>query len=338
MQVGHNTLRLMAMGMEDRAAAAGELRHDAAPAGGSARCRRARAVVRPLHRARQLRRAPTRCTPWAACCKRHGARYSSHIRDEANHVFEAVREAIAVGEALRHPRADRAPEALRHGQLGRRRRLLAEIEAARSRGVRVDCDQYPYDAASNPLRNLLPTLGAGRRHGGDAGAARPSPMSARASAQTIAAQRPQQLRPHPVLGRRAHRHLAASAASTPAEPSARSRASAALRSARRGLRLIIADEGAPGSWSRRCRKPTCSAIAARRRASWSAPTAPRWRPTASPARASRIRASTARSRACSGTCVRDLGLLTLPQGDLQDDRRRRRRRSACADRGLLREG
>jgi N-acyl-D-aspartate/D-glutamate deacylase len=35
-------------------------------------------------------------------------------------------------------------------------RLLAEIEAARRRGVPVDCDAYPYDAASNPLRNLLP--------------------------------------------------------------------------------------------------------------------------------------------------------------------------------------
>jgi N-acyl-D-amino-acid deacylase len=35
-------------------------------------------------------------------------------------------------------------------------RLLGEIEAARRRGVPVDCDAYPYDTASNPLRNLLP--------------------------------------------------------------------------------------------------------------------------------------------------------------------------------------
>jgi N-acyl-D-aspartate/D-glutamate deacylase len=39
---------------------------------------------------------------------------------------------------------------------GGARRLLAEIEAARARGVKVDCDQYPYDTGSNPLRNLLP--------------------------------------------------------------------------------------------------------------------------------------------------------------------------------------
>ena len=35
--------------------------------------------------------------------------------------------------------------------------LLAAIEAARQRGVRLDCDQYPYTTATNPLRNLLPT-------------------------------------------------------------------------------------------------------------------------------------------------------------------------------------
>jgi N-acyl-D-aspartate/D-glutamate deacylase len=35
-------------------------------------------------------------------------------------------------------------------------RLLAEIETARRRGLPVDVDAYPYDTATNPLRNLLP--------------------------------------------------------------------------------------------------------------------------------------------------------------------------------------
>jgi N-acyl-D-aspartate/D-glutamate deacylase len=39
---------------------------------------------------------------------------------------------------------------------GRARPLLTEIEAARRRGARVDCDVYPYTCAANPLRNLLP--------------------------------------------------------------------------------------------------------------------------------------------------------------------------------------
>jgi N-acyl-D-amino-acid deacylase len=40
---------------------------------------------------------------------------------------------------------------------GRAADLLAEVEVARQRGVHVDCDQYPYTTATNPLRNLLPT-------------------------------------------------------------------------------------------------------------------------------------------------------------------------------------
>jgi N-acyl-D-aspartate/D-glutamate deacylase len=88
--------------------------------------------------------------------QRHGGGYAAHVRDEASRVFEAVREAIAVGETCGV-----------HVQIGHLKlsgidnwggaaALLGEIEAARRRGVRVDCDQYPYTAGSNPLRNLLP--------------------------------------------------------------------------------------------------------------------------------------------------------------------------------------
>jgi N-acyl-D-aspartate/D-glutamate deacylase len=72
-------------------------------------------------------------------------------------VFEAVREAIAIGEAcgihvqIAHLKLSGTDNW--HGAA----RLLAEIDAARQRGVQVDCDQYPYTTASNPLRNLLPT-------------------------------------------------------------------------------------------------------------------------------------------------------------------------------------
>jgi N-acyl-D-aspartate/D-glutamate deacylase len=68
-----------------------------------------------------------------------------------------VREAIAVGETCG------VHVQIAHLKLsgtdnwGGAARLLAEIDAARARGVRVDCDQYPYTAGSNPLRNLLPS-------------------------------------------------------------------------------------------------------------------------------------------------------------------------------------
>ena len=73
--------------------------HDGAPARGGAGRRAPGALVRALHRARLLCRRRPRSWPSRACSRRHGAAYSSHIRDEANRVFEAVREAIAVAEA-----------------------------------------------------------------------------------------------------------------------------------------------------------------------------------------------------------------------------------------------
>jgi N-acyl-D-aspartate/D-glutamate deacylase len=64
MQVGHNTLRLMAMGMENRAPREAELRH-AGHAGGGAFSRRARPVVRPVRRAASA--SATSCAPSVAC-------------------------------------------------------------------------------------------------------------------------------------------------------------------------------------------------------------------------------------------------------------------------------
>jgi N-acyl-D-aspartate/D-glutamate deacylase len=92
----------------------------------------------------------------ARVLRRRGAAYSSHVRDEANHVGEAVREAIAVAEAtgvhvqIAHLKLSGVDN---WGGAGR---LLEQIAAARQRGLPVDCDAYPYDTATNPLRNLLP--------------------------------------------------------------------------------------------------------------------------------------------------------------------------------------
>ena len=156
MQVGHNTLRLMAVGMERRAATAGELARmeqlleEALAAG-------ALGLSSGLFTAPGTYSGPEEILALARVLARHGATYASHIRDEANRVFEAVREAINVAEAtgihvqIAHLKLSGTDN------WGRARELLAEIAAARARGVRVDCDQYPYDTGTNPLRNLLPS-------------------------------------------------------------------------------------------------------------------------------------------------------------------------------------
>ena len=155
LQVGHNTLRLMTAGFENRPLTAGELAsmqgllEEALVAG-------AWGLSSGLFTAPGCFAEAAEIHALARVLRRHHAAYSTHMRDEADGVFEAVREAIAVAEATG------VHVQIAHLKLsgvdnwGGAARLLAEIEAARGRGVPVDCDAYPYDTATNPLRNLLP--------------------------------------------------------------------------------------------------------------------------------------------------------------------------------------
>ena len=155
MQVGHNTLRLMTVGMERRAATAGELAEmarlleEALDAG-------ALGLSSGLFTAPGNYAGAEEILALARVLRRREAAYASHIRDEANQVVPAVREAIAVAEAtgihvqIAHLKLSGTDN------WGGAAALLGEIAAARRRGLRVDCDQYPYDTGTNPLRNLLP--------------------------------------------------------------------------------------------------------------------------------------------------------------------------------------
>jgi N-acyl-D-amino-acid deacylase len=155
-QVGHNTLRLMTTGMESRPVTVEEratmerLVAEALAAG-------AWGLSSGLFTAPGCYADSAEILALARVLRRHGAAYSSHIRDEANRVGEAVREAIGVAEAtgvhvqIAHLKLSGVDN---WGGAGR---LLDEIAAARRRGLPVDCDAYPYDTATNPLRNLLPT-------------------------------------------------------------------------------------------------------------------------------------------------------------------------------------
>lgn len=155
LQVGHNTLRLMTAGMDNRQLTPDELAtmerllEEALVAGAWGLSSGLFTVPGNFADADEIHAL-------ARVLRRHGAAYSSHIRDEAAGVFEAVREAIAVAETTGvHVQIAHLKLSGLDGW-GGAARLLGEIEAARRRAVPVDCDAYPYDTASNPLRNLLP--------------------------------------------------------------------------------------------------------------------------------------------------------------------------------------
>ncbi len=87
----------------------------------------------------------------AKVAAKHGGIYTSHIRNEGDHVMDAVAEAIEVGE-----RAGCGVEISHHksagpGAFGLTKQTLPFIAAARARGVDVTIDVYPYIASSSSL-------------------------------------------------------------------------------------------------------------------------------------------------------------------------------------------
>ncbi len=85
-----------------------------------------------------------------------GGRYMSHIRSEDLQLDEAIDEIIEIG------REAKLPVQISHIKIADRERwnsapqLLARLQAARSQGIDITADCYPYDYWSSTLRVLFP--------------------------------------------------------------------------------------------------------------------------------------------------------------------------------------
>lgn len=88
---------------------------------------------------------------------RAGGLYASHMRNEGTELEKAVSETIAVGEAagcpveVSHLKVD-SPK-----NWGASEKALALLEAARTRGLDVEADQYAYTAAASSLSIRFPS-------------------------------------------------------------------------------------------------------------------------------------------------------------------------------------
>ena len=155
MLVGHNTIRLMVMGHENRPPEPHELETmrqllaealDAGAAGMSSGLFTPPGAFTDTNELVALGKV----------LRERGGIYFTHLRDEADRIDDAVDEAIEFAQ-----RTDVHVEIV-HIKLsgmdnwGRAGQLLNKLSAARVRGIAIDCDQYPYTAASNPLKNLFP--------------------------------------------------------------------------------------------------------------------------------------------------------------------------------------
>lgn len=93
----------------------------------------------------------------AKTAAKHGLFYSTHLRDEADRLVEAVQEALRIGEEagiavqLSHHKADG------EHNWGLVHHTLQIVETARAKGLDVMLDQYPYDAyLTSLLTGILP--------------------------------------------------------------------------------------------------------------------------------------------------------------------------------------
>ena len=154
MLVGHNTLRLMVMGMAERAPRDAELEQmtalleDALAAG-------ALGMSSGLFTPPGSYAAPEEMIALGHVLKRNNAAYFTHLRDESNKVLEALAEAIDVAQQCRVHVEIVHFKCSGTDNWGKAKTALDMIAAAKARGLDVDCDSYPYDAGSNPLKNLL---------------------------------------------------------------------------------------------------------------------------------------------------------------------------------------
>ena len=93
----------------------------------------------------------------ARVAKKFNGVYASHIRDEGIKVFEAITEAINIGEQTG------IPVEISHFKIatkkfwGKTNETLGLVRAAREKGLAVTVDEYAYTASSTSLNTIIPS-------------------------------------------------------------------------------------------------------------------------------------------------------------------------------------
>jgi N-acyl-D-amino-acid deacylase len=160
--VGHNTVRRLAMGEDNRLASGTEqqkmeqLVRDAMAQG-------AIGLSTGLIYLPGMYSNTEEVVGLAKAAAAYNGVYASHIRNEENKVVEAINEAVDIGKAANMPVEISHFKVSGRSNWGRSKETLALIEQARKEGYDVTIDQYPYTASSTNLGVRLPdwALGGG---------------------------------------------------------------------------------------------------------------------------------------------------------------------------------
>lgn len=153
--VGHGAVRVAAMGFERRAPTAAELeamQRLVAEAMADGAFGLSTGLIYP-----PATYADTaEVTALARVVARHGGLYFTHMRDEADGLFDAIREALTIGRDGGLPVQISHLKAAGRRQWGRMGEVVGLIEEARRSGQDVAADFYPYEAGGTFLYGILP--------------------------------------------------------------------------------------------------------------------------------------------------------------------------------------
>ena len=92
----------------------------------------------------------------AKVAARYGGVYFTHQRSESARIFESLDEVFTIAERAAIPAEIWHLKTAYKANFGKMPEVLQRIEAARSRGLDVTANQYPYTRASNGLDSCLP--------------------------------------------------------------------------------------------------------------------------------------------------------------------------------------
>jgi N-acyl-D-amino-acid deacylase len=124
----------------------------------------------------------------ATASARCGGMYISHMRNESDHVLEAVDELIAIARASGGPAEIYHMKQAGHGNWDKLDPIIQRVETARAAGTRITADMYNYTAGATGLDAAMPPWV--RAGGYDAWAARLKDPAVRARVKAEMVQRP----------------------------------------------------------------------------------------------------------------------------------------------------
>jgi len=153
--IGHGTVRIAAMGYDDRAPTPAELEHmkdmvDEAMRHGAIGLSSGLIYIPGAY---------SDIDEMSELCKvvaRYDGVYATHMRNEADQVLDSIKEAIEVARRSGCRLNISHLKACGRQNHGVAPQMLALIHAARNEGIRISADQYPYHASSTSLAICLP--------------------------------------------------------------------------------------------------------------------------------------------------------------------------------------